>query len=364
MSRSFNSFIFRGIFLLFIAFYHPIWGQEDVEAKIDTIPEYIKIYNTASALTDSGKYDQAAPLYKKVLKANKDYYMAYNKLAYGNVKEKKYKDCEKNIEKAELIMPMNFESTKVKGMMYFEQNKFKDAKTALDSAVAEAHEKKIEDAELYYYQAQLMYKGKAYKDALGTCITALEWKPKYIEALKLKAESRYALKDYAKAVEELSDAIKAMDEKNMDYNMYKLRAKSKFELKDYKGAIKDWSSILDNDPKNEEAFATRANCKINIGDNSGAIADLDEAIKLNPSNPVSYCNRGLAKSQNKNYVEALKDIDVAIKLKFDYAEAYFRRAGVKMKSKDKHGACDDLAKADSLGDPDANHYFEIYCKIK
>src|SRR5262249_27234084 len=151
--------------------YHPVWGQEDIEAKIDTVPEYIKIYNTASALTDSGKYDEALLLYKKVLKANKDYYMCYNRIAFGYLKKEKYKDCEKNIKKAEEIMPMNFESIKVKGIMYLMQENFKDAKTALDSAVSEAEAKKLEDAELYYYQALLMYKGKSYKKALQTSAT-------------------------------------------------------------------------------------------------------------------------------------------------------------------------------------------------
>jgi hypothetical protein len=63
-------------------------------------------------------------------------------------------------------------------------------------------------------------------------------------------------------------------------------------------------------------------------------------------------------------VEALKDLDTAIKLKFDYSTAYVNRAAIKMASKDKRGACDDLAKADGLGNELAVQMIERYCKQK
>ena len=92
------------------------------------------------------------------------------------------------------------------------------------------------------------------------------------------------------------------------------------------------------------------------------IVDFDTAIKLNAKNPVSYNYRGVAKGESRQFVEALKDFDYAIKLKYDYAGAFVNRAAVKFASKDKHGACDDLNKADSLGDEMAIQLIETYCK--
>ena len=77
---------------------------------------------------------------------------------------------------------------------------------------------------------------------------------------------------------------------------------------------------------------------------------------------MAYCYRGTAKGGNKNYIEALKDLDFAIKLKFDYGAAFVNRAAIKMASKDKRGACEDLEKADSLGDELAIKLIEQYCK--
>lgn len=352
-------------FWLFIALFsfYTIKGQEkSSEIKTDSVPEYIKLYQKASTLTDSGRYKEAMPLFKKVLKENPDYYMAYNKLALIAIKQEKYKDAEKNLAKAEQISPINFDSQKLRGIMYYLTEQYSLSKPALDSAYSVAVLEKIDDPELYFYQASLMFKGKSYKSAIGVCNSALELHPKYLDVIKLKAEIRFTMKDYQNAIKDLDDAINAMNEKNMDYNFYKMRAKSKFNLRDYKGAIKDWSAVLDSDPKDEEALISRANCKINTGDNTGAIVDLDAAIKINSKNPVSWCHRGVAKGGNKSNVEALKDLDMAIKLKFDYAEAYFRRAAIKLNSKDKQGACDDLQKADSLGDPDAFKMVDKFCK--
>jgi len=355
----------RLISAFLICFYSPFFSQDETPAPVDSIPPYVRTYEKASRLIDSAKYNDALPMLKKVLKENSDYYMAHNKIALIHLKTKKYKEAEKSLNLAEKISPLNYDTQKLKGILYFTTDRFKESKSAIDSAVTVAMDDKIDDPELFYYQAMLMYKGKSFKTALNSCQHALDMNPKYLEVLVLKGEIRFAMQDHLNAIKDLTDAIKEMPAEKPDYNCYKLRAKSKFELKDFKGVISDWSIVLDADPKNEEALVARAAAKINTNDNTGGIVDLDEAIKINSKNPISYCNRGVAKSGNKSYPEAIKDLDQAIKLKFDYSEAYFRRATVKLKMKgDKQGACDDLAKADSLGDPDAFKLIEQYCKSK
>jgi tetratricopeptide (TPR) repeat protein len=337
-------------------------AQDEKPEPVDTIPAYVKTYEKASKLVDSAKYSQAMPLLKSVIKENPDYYMAWNKMAWIYYKTNKPKDVEKALQKAEAISPMNYDTHKIKGIFYLENQKYKEAKVSLDTAISIAAIDKIDDKEIFYYQAKLMFIGKSYKQALGACQTALDMDPTYLDVMKLKGEIRFAMKDYLNAVKDLDDAIKIMPAEKPDYECYRTRAKSKFQLKDFKGCINDWSVLIDADPKDVEAYESRAAARINSGDNTAAIVDLDEAIKLNSKNPVSWCNRGVAKSANKNNVEALKDIDQAIKLKFDYAEAYFRRGIIKLNSKDKPGACADFEKADSLGDPTAFKFIEQYCK--
>jgi tetratricopeptide (TPR) repeat protein len=332
------------------------------EVATDTIPEYQKNFEKAVKLIDSTKYQEALPILKNVLKEKKDFWQAYNKMAYCKIKLNDYKGAEKDLKKAELIMPLNFETTKLNGINYYLNNKYNESKGAIDSALEIAKDEKIDDWELFYYRALLMYKGKSYKTALEALESVTYLNPKYIDAVILKGEIRFITKEYNYAIKELNEAIKMMPAEKPDYKAYKLRAKSKFEVQDFKGALTDWNVYIDGFPKEEEALISRAACKINIKDNTGAIVDLDEAIKLNGKNPVSYCYRGVAKAENKAFQEALKDYEMAIKLKFDYAGAYFNRAATKMAIKDKYGACEDLNKADGLGEPQAARIIEKFCK--
>lgn len=328
----------------------------------DTVMPYEVFYNSAVKLIDSAKYKESLPLLKKAIKEKADYWEAYNKMAFAKMQMGNYKDAIKDLDKSEQILPLNYETTKMRGINYYLNNNFPRAKGVLDTAVQMAEEDKLDDAELYYYRALLMFKGKSYKEALENCEIVVDFKPNYVEAYILKGEIRFTKKEYNYAIREFSDAIKLMVAPNIDMKAYKLRAKSYFETGDFKAAVNDWNVYIEQFPKEEEALISRAAAKINMDDNTGAIVDLDAAIKINGKNPVSYCYRGVAKGGNKQYVEALKDLDYSIKMKFDYAAAYVNRAAIKMASKDKRGACKDLERADVLGDEIAYKLIEKYCK--
>jgi len=332
------------------------------EIQVDSVPAHEKLYQAASLEIDSAKYSEATLTLKKALKIYPQYWEAYNLLAKIKTIQLDHKNALKDLEKADKIAPYNYETVKLKGINYYKLNKFNEAKQMLDTAMYFALEEKIDDAELLYYRASLMFKGKSYKLALETCEAALDIKANYMEIFLLKGEIRFAKKEYNYAIRELTEAIKFMSETSPNYRVYWLRAKSRFEMGDFAGAVQDWSVYIDGMGTDEESLISRAAAKINMNDNSGAIVDLDEAIKINGKNAVSYCYRGTAKGGNKQYVEALKDLDYSIKLKFDYPSAYVNRAAIKMASKDKRGACEDLEKADGLGSELAIKLIEKYCK--
>lgn len=332
------------------------------EVKNDSIPEDQQLYLSALKQIDSARYKEALIILKQVVKKNPSHLDAWNKTAFVKIKLKDYKGAEKDLIKADQLSPMNFETCKLKGINYYLYGKFKEAKVELDTALFITKEEKIDDAELHYYRASLMFKGKSNKSALEALESATEINPRYVEAFVLKGEIRFAMKDYNYAIKELSEAIRVMPEARPEYSAYKLRAKAYFEVGDFKSAVKDWNIYIEALSGTEEDLISRGAAKINAGDNSGAIVDLDAAIKLNSKNPVSYCYRGVAKGENKMFNEGLKDLDYAIKLKFDYAAAYVNRAAIKMALKDKRGACEDLTKADGLGDEMALQLVERYCK--
>jgi len=328
----------------------------------DSIPIHQKFFDDGIKLIDSARYKEAIPLLKKAYKNKPDYWEAMNKSAYAYHKLVDYKNAKKELDKAQTIAPLNYEGLKLKAIVLFQNNEFAACKPVLDTAFYIWNEEKIEDEELLYYRALLMFKGKNYRGALDVCESATDLKARYTDVIALKGEIRFVLKEYNYAIKELSEAINLMPMDKPNVETYKLRAKSKFEVGDFKGAIKDWNVFLDSNPNDEEALISRASAKINANENSGAISDLDMAIKLNPKNAVSYCYRGVAKGGNRNFVEALKDLDYSIKLKFNYPAAYVNRAAIKLAVKDKRGACEDLEKADSLGSETAIKLIERYCK--
>ncbi len=336
-----------------------IWSQE---YSNDSVAKHLQLYLKGCKLIDSTKYKEAVHTFKAAIKEKSDFWEAYNKMAYAKIKMEDYKGADKDLLKADKIAPLNYETDKLRGINYFLNHQYKECKEMLDTAVFLCLEDKLEDAELFYYRAKLMFIGKSYKTALEACEVALEWRPRYVDVVKLKADIRFAKKEYNYAIKELNDAIALMPKNKIDFESYKLRAKSKFEVGDFKGAVKDWNTYIDTIPPQEEDYISRAAAKINANDNSGAIVDLDAAIKINNKNPVSYCYRGTAKGGTKSYEAALKDLDYAIKLKFDYASAYVNRAAIKMAVRDKRGACSDLEKADGLGSELALKLLQQYCK--
>lgn len=330
--------------------------QKDTTKKVASEQDF---YQSAIKLIDSAKYKDAIVLLKKAVKTNPEFAAGYNKMAYAKLKLEDYKGAEKDLQQAVKLQPDNFESHKYQAIIYYKTKRYKEAKASLDSAISL---NSTDDAEIYFYQAKLMFEGKANKPALDACAKAMDINPKYVDVIILKAEIRFAMKDYNYTVKELNEAFTYIKADKPNYDVYRLRARAYFELGDFKKSISDWSVFMEAFPDNEEALVLRGAAKIETGDNTGAIVDLDAAIKQNPKNPVSYNYRGVAKGEAKQFVEALKDFDYSIKLKFDYGAAYVNRAAVKFASKDKKGACDDLNKADSLGDEMAIKLIQTYCK--
>lgn len=344
-----------------------IWGQDKKGFDVvgdpivkDTTEKHPEedLYKTALKLLDSAKYKEAMVPLKKALKIKPEYVAASNKMGFAKYKQGDEFGAEFDYIWSLKNDPNNFEALKYLGIIYLNAKRYNESKLMMDSA----GNQRVDDAEFYYYRAKLMFTGKEYKKALSLAQYAVDENKKYTEAYLLKAEIRLAMKDYNYALKELNDAEKTIPSDKPDYNLYKTRAKTKFELADYKGAVTDWNVYIEANPGEVESLISRAAARINSRDYTNAIVDLDEAAKLTPKNPVIYNYRGLAKGENKQFVEGLKDLDYAIKLKFNYSAAYVNRAALKFASKDKRGACQDLEKADSLGDQMAYKLIEQYCK--
>ena len=99
--------------------------------------------------------------------------------------------------------------------------------------------------------------------------------------------------------------------------------------------------------------------KIINGDNKNAIKDFTSIINLDKNNCEAYYNRANAEFNLRQSKDALADYNKAIELKPDYADAFYNRAFLKQYLNDKNGACNDWNKAVALGKKDVKDLMNI-----
>ena len=182
----------------------------------------------------------------------------------------------------------------------------------------------------------------------------------YSTIIKIRYAQYLSSQHYTREALAILNEVEQIEQNN--YELYMARGYIYSQMGLGEQAIQNFKNAIPLSEHKDEVYVALGIEFLNEEKADDALYYLKKAIKLNPKNPVSYNYRGVAKGESKQFVEALKDFDYSIKLKYDYAAAFVNRAAVKFASKDKHGACDDLNKADSLGDEMAIKLIETYCK--
>ena len=150
------------------------------------------------------------------------------------------------------------------------------------------------------------------------------------------------------AVEEISHKTRPFDE--LIERLIK-DGNAKDDLEDYSGAITDFTSVIELDPMNTEAYNSRGLAKHNLADYSGAISDFNKVIAIDPEAAFAYYNRGRAEYGLADYYGALADYTKAIELDPQYRNAYSNRGVVKYNLADYSGGIADFTKTIEL-DPE------------
>ena len=99
------------------------------------------------------------------------------------------------------------------------------------------------------------------------------------------------------------------------------RAHADRQAKDWGMAIRGYSTVIEADPSDSDAYFFRAYSYHQIDNHWPAIEDYDKVLELRPSS-VAYNNRGDVYSDMTRYEQAISDYTNAIRLDPDYAQAY------------------------------------------
>ena len=90
--------------------------------------------------------------------------------------------------------------------------------------------------------------------------------------------------------------------------------------------IASLSKVVEQNPRDPEAFNIRGTAYGQIGAHEKALADFNAAIRLEPKFYQAYANRALIYEKLGKVREALADYDRAIEIEPEYAIAYSGRA--------------------------------------
>lgn len=126
-------------------------------------------------------------------------------------------------------------------------------------------------------------------------------------------------KDYAVAIEHLSQAIEARSDWAEPFYW---RALAKLMLSDYMGAILDASSALARNPSISRAYFVRGIAYQSLGKNDQSASDYKKVIEFSPDDPDPRFNLSGALFTARKYQEAEKEVN-ALLLRFpDYIKGY------------------------------------------
>jgi lipoprotein NlpI len=137
-----------------------------------------------------------------------------------------------------------------------------------------------------------------------------------------------------------------------------MRGDSKRQLLDYAGAVADYSTALQYDPGDKEAYRKRAQVNEELGSFEAAEADLTKLIEMYKNWAPAYRDRARVRAFMSKLSGSNDDFEAAIFLAPKDPANYTTRARIRKMAGDYDGAVEDCDKAVEC-DPDQFHGYYI-----
>jgi FkbM family methyltransferase len=281
---------------------------------------YSSVLKDAFALHQTGKLDEAASLYRKILKQYPRNADALYLLGVMELQKADPLAAIEWIDRAIAIRPDNAEFFYNLGRALRDLKRFEDALASYDRAL----ELRPDYAEALNNRGVVLGDLKRFDDALASYDRALELRPDYAEALNNRGVALEGLKS-------LDDALASYDRAlatRPDYpEALNNRSVVLVALKRFDDALASCDRALALLPNYPDALYNRGNALRNLKRFDDALASYDRALALKPYYPVALNNRGVVLGALKRFDDALASYDHALALLPDYAEALNNRGG-------------------------------------
>lgn len=311
--------------------------------------EVFETVRRAVALHQSGRLDEAAALYRRVLDHNPDHHDALYFSGTLAAQRGQFVEAERLIGRSLALNPQNVDAHSNYAGVLNALKRPQEALASLDRAVAlnprmsQAHANRgitlhtlhrYEEAIAAYDQAlalernpaTLTYRGGALlslgrsAEALASFDAALAVAPQFQPAMTYRGNALGMLQRNAEALDSYQRAL-ALNPN--DVVALANRGNVLSGLNRHAEAIESYDNALARKSDEVTALTNRGNPLIALGRYDEAIASYDRAIAIAPNNADAHYNRGAALQAIGRCAEAIESYQSALRLKPDYAEAQF-----------------------------------------
>jgi tetratricopeptide (TPR) repeat protein len=266
------------------------------------VPPLWEKYSIALGLLEEHRYEEAIQLFSQLIKDNPNFSSAYIKRSRAYIWLEMYSPAFVDANIAIRLAGPNGEAFLYRAISY-------NAMGRVDLALVDiAHSLQLEpyNPETYYFRGGVYLSQSNYELALNDFERAIEIDPQYPYTYIGLGELYTHLKKYEEAMLQYSIALSF--DTGFESSIYFGRGTLNILVSNYTQALNDFTSSIEIDPNNAEAYRYRGAVLFELDRINAAIQDLTQSIVIDPSYALAYYTRGLIYYDQENYIQALSDL--------------------------------------------------------
>ncbi|MBK8163487.1 MAG: tetratricopeptide repeat protein [Gammaproteobacteria bacterium] len=272
----------------------------------------------AQMIHQGGQLDQAALLYREILKSSPSHFDTLCMLALLEFQSGRSDESLRLLDRALKVNPRSAVVVTNRGNVLLAMKRYAEALSSYDRALA----LNAGSAEVHFNRGVVLRELARDKEALASYNRAVALKPEYAEAYNNRG---IVLELLSRPEDAIASYDQALARKNGFYQALYNRGNALRTLERYEEALTSYDRALGYYPNYTEACINRGNVLRELRRLEEALASYDRALTLNPSYGEALLNRGIVLNALNRHEEALASLDRALALTPDHVDALYNR---------------------------------------
>ncbi|MGE0372020.1 MAG: tetratricopeptide repeat protein [Gammaproteobacteria bacterium] len=272
----------------------------------------------AQMIHQGGQLDQAALLYREILKSSPAHFDTLCMLALLEFQSGRSEESLRLLDRALKVNPRSAIVVTNRGNVLLAMKRYTEALSSYDRALA----LNAGSAEVHFNRGVVLRELARDKEALASYNRAVALKPEYAEAYNNRG---IVLELLSRPEDAIASYDQALARKPGFYQAHYNRGNALRTLERYEDALASYERALGYQPDYVEACINRGNVLRELGRLQEALASYERALELNPAYGEVLLNRGIVLNALNRHEEALASLDRALALDPDHVDALYNR---------------------------------------